>query len=159
MKKGKTDFELGYHDALDNVVTWLRANYQNYYCGSDKDSLELYGLISEMEESVNNKLLDRIKKNKIIMARKIVKEISGMSQLELALLEKEDNANSCQAKHHDPWKPCYIVIENAHGCYPEMGHGTYDSFEEAEKALDLMCKKYGGRIESTTWGEITNCIL
>ena len=57
MEKGKTDFELGYNDAIDNVVAWLKENYQNYYCGSDKDSLELYGLISEMKESVNNKLL------------------------------------------------------------------------------------------------------
>lgn len=92
------------------------------------------------------------------MKSTIVKEIPGLSQLELGLL-KDDNANSYQAEYHEPWKACYIVIENAHDYYPEMRHGTYDTFEEADKALEMMCKKYGGRIECTTWGEITNCIF
>ena len=91
--------------------------------------------------------------------RKIVKEIHGMSPLELGLLPKEDDAISYTAEKHDPWKPVYIVIENAHGCYGEMYHGRYDTLEEAEKWLEICCKKYGGRIEQTTYGELETVIL
>ena len=86
--------------------------------------------------------------------KKIVKEIPGLSPLELALLPKEDTAISYTAEKHDPWKTVYIVIENAHDFYGETHHGYYESLEEAEKWLEIFCKTYGGRIEQTTWGEI-----
>ena len=91
--------------------------------------------------------------------KKIVKEISGLSPLELALMEKPEVATSYQAEKHDPWKTVYIVIENAHDCYGETHHGYYESYEDAERTLEIFCKTYGGRIEQTTWGEIERIII
>ena len=89
--------------------------------------------------------------------RKVVKEIAGLSPLELAMLEKEHNSyNSYTAEKHDPWKTVYIVIENAHDFYSEMVHGYSEDYDEAEKKLNLYCSTYGGRIEQTTWGELEN---
>lgn len=84
--------------------------------------------------------------------RKIVKEINGISWFEREKL-KTDTATGYHAEYHDPWKPCYTVIENAHDCYGETSHGTYDTLEEAEKWLEIFCKINGGRIEESTWGE------
>lgn len=93
------------------------------------------------------------------MSRKIVKEITGLSELEKALIKKEDNASfSCSVKH-DPWKPVYIVIENAHDFYGETWHGEYDTLEEAEKWLEVFCHVNGGRIEQTTYGELERVTL
>lgn len=88
------------------------------------------------------------------MSRKIVKEIPGLLEIEKAMLKKEDNASSYCSVKHDPWKPVYIVIENAHDFYGETCHGEYDTLEEAEKWLEIFCKENGGRIEQTTYGEI-----
>lgn len=86
---------------------------------------------------------------------KIVKEISpDILQVEVSL-QDISNYNNIES-HRQPWETVYIIIENAHGCYPETHHGYYKSLEEAEKWLEIFCKTYGGRIEQTTWGEINN---
>lgn len=65
----------------------------------------------------------------------------------------KEETTAFTAISHKPWEPCYVVIANAHGCYPEMCGGMYDTLEEAERSLAF--EPYGGRIEVTTWGEMT----
>ena len=47
-----------------------------------------------------------------------------------------------------------FFICNAHDFYPEHECGRYKTLEEAKENSEL--KKYGGRIESTTYGELSN---
>lgn len=79
--------------------------------------------------------------------RKVVKEVPGNP------FYQEEESKNYVAKAHKPWETCYVVIANAHGCYPEMCGGMYDTLEEAERSLAF--EPYGGRIEVTTWGEMT----
>lgn len=86
---------------------------------------------------------------------KIIKEIPGIPSWERKEWEKEKNAATAYtAEAHEPWKTVYIVVENAHDFYGERERGRYESFEEAEKALELYCNIYGGKIIETTWGEL-----
>jgi hypothetical protein len=65
----------------------------------------------------------------------------------------KEETTTFTAISHKPWETCYVVIANAHGCYPEMCGGMYDTLEEAENSLAY--EPYGGRIVETTWGKLT----
>lgn len=65
---------------------------------------------------------------------------------------KEDNANSYSMPNHNLYDIVYITKINAHGSYPEMQGGLYDTLEEAEKSLEN--NPYGGKIIKTTYGEL-----
>ena len=65
----------------------------------------------------------------------------------------KEECTSYVAKAHKPWETCYVVIAHAHGDYPEMCGGMYETLEEAERSLAY--EPYGGRIEITTWGQMT----
>ena len=84
--------------------------------------------------------------------RKVVEYIKGESPLIRALTE--NNQNNYNASTHKPWEIVYIAICNAHDFYPEHECGRYETLEEAKENSEL--KKYGGRIESTTYGELSN---
>lgn len=87
--------------------------------------------------------------------RKVVEYIEGESPLISALTENNQNNynfNSCNI--HNLWDVVYIAICNAHDFYPEHECGRYKTLEEAKENSEL--KKYGGRIESTTYGELSN---
>ena len=87
--------------------------------------------------------------------RKVVEYIEGESPLIRALTEnKQNNYNAINANTHNPWEIVYIAICNAHDFYPEHECGRYKTLEEAKKNSEL--KKYGGRIESTTYGELSD---
>ena len=64
-----------------------------------------------------------------------------------------DNSYYTTQTSAKPFQCVYIAWSHAHDFYPEMVLGYFDTIVDAEQAI--INNGYGGRIEQTTWDELT----